>query len=293
MSTVAADKKRTPAEIARRKGAEPIVCLTAYSTPMARLLDPIADLLLVGDSLGMVIYGFESTLPVTLEMMIAHGAAAVRGAKRACVIVDMPFGSYQESPAQAFQNAARIMAETGAAGVKIEGGEAMAETVRFLVERGIPVLGHIGLQPQSVNVIGGFRAQGRNEAEAARVMADARAVAQAGCFAIVIEGTNEPVARRATEAVHVPTIGIGASPACDGQILVTEDLVGLSGMQPPRFVKRFAELGPLITAAATAYADDVRARRVPGPEHCYGPTSLDPGTIGKDPEKPAAATRRR
>src|SRR3984957_11191008 len=187
MSTVSADKKRTPAEIARRKGAEPIVCLTAYSTPMARLLDPIADLLLVGDSLGMVIYGFESTLPVTLEMMIAHGAAAVRGAKRACVIVDMPFGSYQESPAQAFKSAARIMAETGAGGVKIEGGEAMAETVRFLVERGIPVLGHIGLQPQSVNVIGGFRAQGRNEAEAARVMADARAGAQAGCFAIVIE----------------------------------------------------------------------------------------------------------
>jgi 3-methyl-2-oxobutanoate hydroxymethyltransferase len=293
MSTVSADKKRTPAEIARRKGAEPIVCLTAYSTPMARLLDPIADLLLVGDSLGMVIYGFESTLPVTLEMMIAHGAAAVRGAKRACVIVDMPFGSYQESPAQAFQNAARIMAETGAAGVKIEGGEAMAETVRFLVERGIPVLGHIGLQPQSVNVIGGFRAQGRNEAEAARVMADARAVAQAGCFAIVIEGTNEPVARRATEAVHVPTIGIGASPACDGQILVTEDLLGLSGMQPPRFVKRFAELGPMITAAATAYAEDVRARRFPGPEHCYGPSPLDRGAIDHNPEKPAASSRRR
>jgi len=295
MSTVSADKKRTPAEIARRKGAEPIVCLTAYSTPMARLLDPIADLLLVGDSLGMVIYGFESTLPVTLEMMIAHGAAAVRGAKRACVIVDMPFGSYQESPAQAFKSAARIMAETGAGGVKIEGGEAMAETVRFLVERGIPVLGHIGLQPQSVNVIGGFRAQGRNEAEAARVMADARAVAQAGCFAIVIEGTNEPVARRATEAVHVPTIGIGASPACDGQILVTEDLLGLSGMQPPRFVKRFAELGPMITAAATAYAEDVRARRFPGPEHCYGPSPLDRSAIDHkpDPEKPAAATRRR
>ena len=270
MSTVAADKKRTPAEIARRKGAEPIVCLTAYSTPMARLLDPIADLLLVGDSLGMVIYGFESTLPVTLEMMIAHGAAAVRGAKRACVIVDMPFGSYQESPAQAFQNAARIMAETGAAGVKIEGGEAMAETVRFLVERGIPVLGHIGLQPQSVNVIGGFRAQGRNEAEAARVMADARAVAQAGCFAIVIEGTNEPVARRATEAVHVPTIGIGASPACDGQVLVTDDLVGLFGDFTPRFVKRYAELAPTIDQAVAAYAEDVRARRFPGPEHCFG-----------------------
>jgi len=281
-------KKITPATLARRKGGEPIVCLTAYSTPMARLLDPIADLLLVGDSLGMVIYGFESTLPVTMDMMIAHGAAAVRGAKRACVIVDMPFGAYQGSPDQAFQSAARIMAETGAAGVKLEGGEAMAETVRFLVDRGIPVLAHIGLQPQSVNVIGGFRAQGRSEAEAARVMADARAVAQAGSFAIVIEGTSEPVARRATEAVHVPTIGIGASPACDGQILVTEDLLGLSGMQPPRFVKRYAELGPMVTAAATAYAEEVRARRFPGPEHCYGPSSID-----NKPEKPAASTRAR
>jgi len=281
-------KKLTPASLARRKGGEPIVCLTAYSTPMAKLLDPIADLLLVGDSLGMVIYGFESTLPVTMEMMIAHGAAAVRGAKRACVIVDMPFGAYQGSPDQAFQSAARIMAETGAAGVKLEGGEAMAETVRFLVERGIPVLGHIGLQPQSVNVIGGFRAQGRSEAEAARVLADARAVAQAGCFAIVIEGTSEPVARRATEAVHVPTIGIGASPACDGQILVTEDLLGLSGMHSPRFVKRYAELGPMVTAAATAYAEEVRARRFPGPEHCYGPSSID-----SKPEKPAVSTRAR
>lgn len=287
-ASAASAKKITPASLARRKGGEPIVCLTAYSTPMAKLLDPIADLLLVGDSLGMVIYGFESTLPVTLEMMIAHGAAAVRGAKRACVIVDMPFGAYQGSPDQAFQSAARIMAETGAAGVKLEGGEAMAETVRFLVERGIPVLAHIGLQPQSVNVIGGFRAQGRNEAEAARVIADARAVAKAGSFAIVIEGTSEPVARRATEAVHVPTIGIGASPACDGQILVTEDLLGLSGMQPPRFVKRYAELGPLVTAAAAAYAEEVRARRFPGPEHCYGPSSID-----SKPEKPAASTRAR
>jgi 3-methyl-2-oxobutanoate hydroxymethyltransferase len=270
-------RKRNPADIARCKGAEPIVALTAYSAPMARALDPIADLILVGDSLGMVIYGFESTLPVTLEMMIAHGAAAVRGSERACVVVDMPFGSYQESPAQAFASAARIMAETGCAAVKIEGGEAMAETVRFLVERGIPVLGHIGLQPQSVNVIGGFRAQGRNEAEADRVMADARAIAKAGAFAIVIEGTKEPVARRVTEAIPVPTIGIGASPACDGQILVTEDILGLSGVHKPRFVKRYAELGQAMTAAAQAYADEVRARTFPGPEHCYGPSTLDKG----------------
>ncbi|HYL49381.1 MAG TPA: 3-methyl-2-oxobutanoate hydroxymethyltransferase [Stellaceae bacterium] len=287
MSVAAPDsKKRTPAELARRKGGEPIVALTAYSAAMARTLDPIADLLLVGDSLGMVVYGFDSTLPVTLEMMIAHGAAAVRGATRACVIVDMPFGTYQESPAQAFKNAARIMAETGCAGIKIEGGEAMADTVRFLVERGIPVLGHIGLQPQSVNVIGGFRAQGRNEAEADRVMADARAIAKAGAFAIVIEGTNEPVARRVTEAIHVPTIGIGASPACDGQILVTEDLVGLSDGHKPRFVKRYAELNPAIAAAAAAYAEDVRTRAFPGPEHCYGPS-----TIERSP-KPTASQRR-
>jgi len=287
MSIAAPDnKKRTPAELARRKGGEPIVALTAYSAAMARTLDPIADLLLVGDSLGMVVYGFDSTLPVTLELMIAHGAAAVRGATRTCVIVDMPFGTYQESPAQAFKNAARIMAETGCAGIKIEGGEAMADTVRFLVERGIPVLGHIGLQPQSVNVIGGFRTQGRNEAEADRVMADARAIAKAGAFAIVIEGTNEPVARRVTEAIHVPTIGIGASPACDGQILVTEDLVGLSDGHKPRFVKRYAELNPAIAAAAAAYAEDVRTRAFPGPEHCYGPS-----TIERSP-KPTASQRR-
>jgi len=287
MSVAAPDsKKRTPAELARRKGGEPIVALTAYSAAMARTLDPIADLLLVGDSLGMVVYGFDSTLPVTLEMMIAHGAAAVRGATRSCVIVDMPFGTYQESPAQAFKNAARVMAETGCAGIKIEGGEAMADTVRFLVERGIPVLGHIGLQPQSVNVIGGFRAQGRNEAEADRVMADARAIAKAGAFAIVIEGTNEPVARRVTEAIPVPTIGIGASPACDGQILVTEDLVGLSDGHKPRFVKRYAELNQAIAAAAAAYAEDVRTRIFPGPEHCYGPS-----TIERSP-KPTASQRR-
>ncbi len=180
MSTQGSVKPRTPADIGARKGGVPLVCLTAYTTPMARLLDPVADLLLVGDSLGMVVYGFASTLPVTLDMMIAHGAAVVRGAGQSCVIVDMPFGSYQESPARAFRNAARIMAETGAAGVKLEGGTAMAETIRFLVERGVPVLGHIGLQPQSVNAIGGFRAQGRSEAEAARIMADARAVARAG-----------------------------------------------------------------------------------------------------------------
>ncbi len=269
MSVPVAEKKRTPAELQARKGGVPIVCLTAYSAPMARMLDPVADLLLVGDSLGMVVYGFDSTLPVTVEMMIAHGAAVVRAAKRACVIVDMPFASYQETPALAFRNAARIMAETGCAGVKLEGGEAMALTVRFLVERGIPVLGHVGLQPQSVNALGGFRAQGKSEPEAQRLIADAHAVADAGAFGMVVEGTAEPVARRLTGEVVVPTIGIGASPACDGQILVTEDLLGLFDVFRPRFVKRYAELGASVTAAAAAYAEDVRARRFPGPEHTY------------------------
>ncbi|HXP30292.1 MAG TPA: 3-methyl-2-oxobutanoate hydroxymethyltransferase [Stellaceae bacterium] len=270
MSVPIAEKQHTPAALHARKGGVPIVCLTAYSTPMARLLDPVADLLLAGDSLGMVVYGLDSTLPVSLEMMIAHGAAVVRGARRACVVVDMPFGSYQEKPAQAFRNAARIMAETGCAGVKLEGGEAMAETIRFLVERGIPVLGHIGLQPQSIHALGGFRAQGRNDAEAARVVADAHAVSEAGAFAVVVEGTAEPVARRLTAEIAAPTIGIGASPACDGQILVTEDLLGLFDEFRPRFVKRYAELGPMAAAAAAAYAEDVRARRFPGPEHTYG-----------------------
>ena len=276
MSVPIAEKRHTPAELRVRKGDVPIVCLTAYSAPMARLLDPIADLLLVGDSLGMVVYGFDSTLPVTLDMMIAHGGAVVRGARRACVIVDMPFGSYQENPAQAFHSAARIMAETGAAGVKLEGGEAMAATIRFLVDRGIPVLGHVGLQPQSIHALGGFRAQGRSEAEAARVIADAHAVADAGAFGIVVEGTAEPVARRLTEQIAVPTIGIGASPACDGQILVTEDILGLFAEFQPRFVKRYAELAPAVVAAASSYAEDVRARRFPGPEHCYGPPAKHP-----------------
>jgi 3-methyl-2-oxobutanoate hydroxymethyltransferase len=275
MSVAPVEKKRTPADLQARKGGIPLVCLTAYTAPMTRLLDPIADLLLVGDSLGNVIYGFDSTLPVTLEMMIAHGAAVVRVAKRACVTVDMPFGSYQESPAQAFRNAARIMSETGCSAIKLEGGEPMAETIRFLVDRGVPVLGHIGLQPQSVNAIGGFRAQGRTAVEAARVLADARAVADAGAFGMVVEGTSEPAARRITEAVPVPTIGIGASPACDGQILVTEDLLGLYSDFQPRFVKRYAQLGKAVSEAATAYAEDVRARRFPALEHTYGMRSPD------------------
>jgi 3-methyl-2-oxobutanoate hydroxymethyltransferase len=252
------------------KGGTPIVGLTAYTAPIATLLDPHVDFLLVGDSVGMVVYGFESTLPVTVDMMIAHGAAVMRSSSRALVVVDMPFGSYQESREQAFRTAARILAETGCATVKLEGGAEMAETVRFLTERGVPVMGHVGLMPQSVNAAGGFKVQGRDRQQAERVSADAAAIAGAGAFALVIEGTIEPVARAITEAVPIPTIGIGASPMCDGQILVIDDVLGLFTQFKPRFVRRYAELAPLITAAVEAYAEDVRARRFPGPEHCFG-----------------------
>jgi 3-methyl-2-oxobutanoate hydroxymethyltransferase len=263
-------KKISVPDIKARKGGVPIVCLTAYTSLTAVLLDDNVDLLLVGDSLGMVLYGMESTLGVTLDMMIAHGQAVMRGARRACVIVDMPFGSYQESPESAFRNAARVMKEVGCAGIKLEGGVEMAPTIRFLAERGIPVLGHVGLLPQSVNTAGGFRSLGREEKEAAAIREDAKAVAEAGAFAVVIEGTVEPVARAITAEVPIPTIGIGASPACDGQILVTEDLVGLFSGFKPRFVKRYAELGEGIAQAAKAYADDVRAGRFPALEHCFG-----------------------
>jgi 3-methyl-2-oxobutanoate hydroxymethyltransferase len=270
MSATVRTKRVSVPSLRARKGGDPIVCLTAYTTPMAKLLDPHVDLLLVGDSLGMVVYGLDSTLAVTLDMMVRHGQAVMRGAAQACVIVDLPFASYQESPETAFRNAARVMAETGCAGVKLEGGEEMAETIRFLTRRGIPVLGHVGLLPQSVNTAGGFRAHGRQDEEAARILADAKAVADAGAFAIVIEGTVEPLAREITASVPAPTIGIGASPACDGQILVTEDVLGLFSDFTPRFVKRYAELGQQVSSAASAYAEDVRQRRFPGPEHCFG-----------------------
>jgi 3-methyl-2-oxobutanoate hydroxymethyltransferase len=252
-----------------KKAGAPIVGLTAYSASIARLFDPHVDFLLVGDSLGMVLYGFDSTIPVTLAMMIAHGAAVVRGSTQALVVVDLPFGSYQEGPAQAFRGAARVLSRTGAAAVKLEGGREMADTVRFLVERGVPVMGHIGLEPQSVNAAGGFRVRGRSEEDARRLAADAAAIAAAGAFALVIEGTAEPVARAITAEVPIPTIGIGASPYCDGQILVSDDVLGLYSEFTPRFVRRYAELAPAIAAAAAAYAADVRARRFPGPEHCF------------------------
>jgi len=270
MSVHAKWKKVTVPQIRERKGGEPIVCLTAYTSLTAVLLDEHVDLLLVGDSLGMVLYGMDSTLGVTLDMMIAHGQAVMRGSRKACVIVDMPFGSYQESPQDAFRNASRVMKEVGCSGVKLEGGVEMAETIRFLVQRGIPVFGHVGLLPQSVNTAGGFRSLGRAEKEAEGVLEDAMAVAEAGAFATVIEGTVERVAREITAAIPIPTIGIGASPDCDGQILVTEDLVGLFSGFKPKFVKRYAELGESISESAKAYAEDVRARRFPTMEHCFG-----------------------
>lgn len=267
MSVVTRAKRRTIRDIRAAKGATPIVCLTAHSAPMARILDGHVDLLLVGDSLGMVVYGLPSTLQVSLDMMIAHGAAVVRGSERALVVVDLPFGSYQESPEQAFRSAARVMAETGAQAVKLEGGAEMAATIAFLTRRGVPVMGHIGLLPQSVNAQGGYRTQGRDAAAAAALIADAAAVAAAGAFAMVVEGTVETVAREITAAVAIPTIGIGASAACDGQVLVSDDLLGLFTEFTPRFVKRYAEVGETIAEAVAAYGADVRARRFPGPEH--------------------------
>lgn len=261
-------KRLTAPAIQGRKGGDPIVALTAYTMRMAQLLDPHCDLLLVGDSLGQVIYGLPSTIPVSLEMMSAHGAAVVRGSWHALVAVDMPFGSYEQSPAQAFANAARLLKETGAAAVKLEGGEAMAETVAFLVRRGIPVIGHVGLTPQAVNALGGYRARGRDDAEAAKILADARAVADAGCFALVLEGVMEEIAVEATRLVPCPTIGIGASAQCDGQILVTEDMMGLFE-RTPRFVKRFGDLAGEIGAAAAAYAADVKARAFPTADQTY------------------------
>lgn len=250
-------------ELARRKGPGSIVSLTAYSTPMARWVDAQADLIIVGDSLGMVLYGLPSTLGVSLEMMIAHGQAVMRGSERACVAVDLPFGSYQASPEQAFHAAARVLRETGAAAVKLEAGEALAETVAFLVARGVPVLAHVGLMPQQMNVLGGFKAQGLEAAGAERVRRDALAMQAAGAFAVVLEGIAEPLARHLSEELAIPTIGIGASPACDGQVLVTEDALGLFGDYQPRFVKRYAALAPSIEQALAAYAKDVRQGRFP------------------------------
>jgi 3-methyl-2-oxobutanoate hydroxymethyltransferase len=269
MSAAPQRRRLTAPDIRARKNGEPIVCLTSYHAHTAALVDRYCDLILVGDSLGMVMHGLETTVPVTLDMMILQGLAVMRGSKSALVVVDMPFGSYEQSKEQAFASCARVLKETGCGAVKLEGGRRMEETIAFLVERGVPVMGHIGLTPQSINTIGSFRAQGRDEADWAPIEADAKAVADAGAFAMVIEAVAEPLGRRITGAVPIPTIGIGASVACDGQILVLEDMLGLSP-RVPKFVKRYGELGPHIEAAIAAYAKEVRSRAFPGPDQVYG-----------------------
>jgi 3-methyl-2-oxobutanoate hydroxymethyltransferase len=261
-------KRITAPDIRARKGGEPIVCLTSYHAHTARILDQHCDVILVGDSLGMVMHGLETTIPVTLDMMILQGRAVMRGSKRALVVVDMPFGSYEESREQAFRSAARVLKETHAGAIKVEGGRRMAETIAFLVERGVPVMAHIGMTPQAVNVLGSFRARGREEAEWAEFEEDGRAVADAGAFSVVVEAVAEPLAKKLTQQLPIPTIGIGASPACDGQILVLEDMLGLSPWVP-KFVKRYSDLGPSIGKAVESYAAEVRARTFPGSEHVY------------------------
>jgi len=268
MSTHAEQRRLTAPDIRARKGGEPIVSLTSYHAHTARIVDKHCDVILVGDSLGMVMHGLETTLPVTLEMMILQGRAVMRGSQRALVVVDMPFGSYEASKEQAFLSAARVLKETGCGAIKLEGGRRMAETIAFLVERGVPVMGHVGLTPQSINALGGFRAQGRDPATWGPHEDDARAVAEAGAFSVVLEAMAEPLAARITREIAIPTIGIGASPVCDGQILVLEDMLGLSP-RVAKFVKRFTDIGPSIDKAVEAYAKEVKARAFPTADHVY------------------------
>ncbi len=272
--TPAPMRRMTVPAIQRRKfegeTEEPLVMLTAYTARQAQLLDEHCDMMLVGDSLGQVIYGLSSTIPVSLDMMCAHGAAVVRGSFHSLVIVDMPFGSYEESPAQAFASASRIMKETGCAAVKLEGGMAMAETISFLTQRGIPVMAHVGLTPQAVNALGGYAARGRSQEEHDKIIGDGQAVADAGAFAVVIEGVLEPIAVALTKTLEIPTIGIGASAQCDGQVLVTEDMLGMFE-RVPRFVKRYADIATLISETAASYAQDVRTRAFPTSDQLYQP----------------------
>jgi 3-methyl-2-oxobutanoate hydroxymethyltransferase len=268
MSATSASRPVLPPDIRALKGQAPLVVLTAYTTPMARLVDAHCDVALVGDSVGMVLHGLPSTLGVTMEMMILHGRAVVRGLTRAMAVIDMPFGSYEESPAQAYRNAARLMVETGAPAVKLEGGVHMAETIAFLTRRGVPVMAHVGLTPQAVNTLGGYKVVGRDD-EAAGVMADAEAVAAAGAFAVVLEKVPVGLAARITQSLTIPTIGIGAGAQCDGQVLVVDDMLGMFTEFRPKFVKRYGELGAAADQAIAAYAEDVRAHRFPGPEHGF------------------------
>ncbi len=261
-------RRLTAPDIAARKGGVPIVCLTAYTAPMAELLDDHCDLMLVGDSVGMVVHGLPNTVGVTLEMMILHGQAVMRTAKKAMVVIDMPFGSYEGAPEIAYANAARLMKETGAQAVKVEAGATVVHTVDYLIKRGIPVMGHVGLRPQAVLVDGAFKAKGKARDEREAILADAKATAEAGAFAVVVEGVAEGLAREITQAIDVPTIGIGASAGCDGQILVTDDMLGLFDWTP-KFVRRYGDLRGEISRAVANYADDVRQRRFPGPAEIY------------------------
>ena len=269
MSVQSTIKRKTAPDIRARKNGEPIVMLTSYHAHTAALVDRHCDVILVGDSLGNVMHGFETTVPVTLDMMILQGCAVMRGSQQALVVVDMPFGSYEASKEQAFHSAARVLKETHCGAIKLEGGARMAETVAFLVERGVPVMGHIGLMPQSINTLGSFRAQGREEGSWEPIENDAKAISDAGAFSVVVEAVAEPLARKITQTIAIPTIGIGASAACDGQVLVLEDMLGLSP-RTPKFVRRYGELGPMIEAAIEGFAKDVRLRTFPGPEHVFG-----------------------
>ena len=270
MSIHTRSKRLTVPQLVAMKGQQKIVSLTAYTSHMARLMDPFVDFVLIGDSTAMVGYGRTSTLDMSLEEIIGHTRAVVASTRLACVIADMPFGSFQESPQQAYRNCAEVLARTGCDALKLEGGLAMAPTVEFLVQRGIPVMAHIGLMPQYVNVMGGFKAQGLNDATAQAIEADARAHLEAGAFSLLLEGVAENLARRISDFSPMPTIGIGASPACDGQVLVTEDLLGLGGPQVPRFVKQYADVGALISQACEQFAAEVRDGRFPEARHCYG-----------------------
>lgn len=265
-----ADTCKTVADIRGAKGAaKPLVCLTAYTAPMAARLDPYCDLLLVGDSIGMALYGMDNTLQVDLEMMVRHGQAVMRRAETACVVVDMPFGTYEESPEQAYRNAARIIRETGADAVKLEGGVDMADTIKYLTSRKIPVMGHIGLMPQSVIKEGGYKVKGKTAESEAALLDDARAIEAAGAFALVLEGTVEDASDNITKAVGIPVIGIGASAACDGQVLVTEDMLGLLDGHVPKFAKQYAQLGTEIENAAAQYQKEVQERSFPSAEYLY------------------------
>lgn len=280
MSAQTEIRRKTVRDIAAAKGGEPLVCLTAYDAPMAAIMDPYCDVILVGDSVGMVVHGLPSTVGVTMEMMILHGQAVMRGSERAFVVVDMPFGSYETNADQAFLNAARLMKETGCQAVKIESGAYAAAQIAHLVERGVPVMGHVGLRPQAINVAGGFKAQGRTSDERQRVMEEAKAAEEAGAFAIVIEGVAEDLADEITKAVAVPTIGIGASASCDGQILVTHDMLGVFDWTP-KFVRKYGDVKGEIARSVEAYAADVRARAFPGEAETYKLSKPDPKRLSR------------